>query len=183
MNQYISTYLKGFRSRFLLHLLRAVTYSEVNSHGPSHLLLFLDTSAINTKLPQAVDTAEGSLWNGGRMLGGYLPRAPPPRLIPWRVCPWVPIYLSDYLKVWNQPVVWRHHNFVDHHPWWEQVVVGLSFNRGWRRPWVAAVLWGWGRVPPADTVDPPGSHWPHSNRLLATTVVNTPFWRENKNYS
>ena len=53
MNQYVSTYLKGFRSRFLLHLLRAVTYSEVNSHGPSHLLLFLDTSAINK-------TAEGS---------------------------------------------------------------------------------------------------------------------------
>ena len=35
-------------------LLQAVTYSKVNSHGLSHLLLFLDTSAINTKLPKAV---------------------------------------------------------------------------------------------------------------------------------
>ena len=61
--------------------------------GSSHLLLFIDTSAINTKLPKAVNTAEGSLWYGGGMLGGYLPRAPPPRLIPWCVCPWVPIYL------------------------------------------------------------------------------------------
>ena len=61
--------------------------------GPSHLLLFLDTSAINTKLPKAVNTAEGSLRYGGGMLGGYLPRAPSPCLIPWRFCPWVPIYL------------------------------------------------------------------------------------------
>ena len=61
----------------------AVTYLEVNSHGPSCLLLFLDTSAINTKLPKAVNTAEGSHWYGGGLLGGYLPRAPPPRLIPF----------------------------------------------------------------------------------------------------
>ena len=70
--------------------------------GPSHLLLFLDISAINTKLRKAVNSAEGSLWYGGEMLGGYLPRVPPPRLIPWRVCPWVPIYLfSLHLKIWR----------------------------------------------------------------------------------
>ena len=50
-----------------------------------YALFFLgtsNTSAINTKLPKAVNTAEGSLRYGGGMLGGYLPRAPPPRLIP-----------------------------------------------------------------------------------------------------
>ena len=71
--------------------------------GPSHLLLFLDTSAINTKLRKAVNSAEGSLWYGGEMLGGYLPRVPPPRLIPWRVCPWVPIYLLILFR-------WKFHN-------------------------------------------------------------------------